>query len=336
MTQAARFAAISVLLGTLVIASRAAAAEARVYLQSSVTSRGEHAGRLIAELQSDGYDVEWQPRNGRSPCEPMPRATLDPPDRRTSVWLDLASDSVSGELLLSICYVAPRARPERALLRVPADDPKRLALATVEALNGLAARPKLVPKPVVVPRSVERHAPGAGVRLAALFVDAALALDVAGGRPLVGAVTGLEAALGERLSLELETFVPVRETTARGTDRELSLNIAWARLGPSVAWVVSPLRLGLSLQGGAALVWASAETTPPLIGTTEHTASAMLSAGAWLECPDTSLFYFRAAGRGSRLIPSIELELGSGATRSFGELLVEMNIGVGVRWDTVR
>jgi hypothetical protein len=161
-----------------------------------------------------------------------------------------------------------------------------------------------------------------------------LGMNADGGRPLVGVTAGLETAIGDSLAIEVETFLPVRQTTARAPDRELSLGAAWARLGARVGFAASPLRLGLSLQGGAAFIWASAETTPPLIGTTEYTASAMFSGGLSLECPDTSLIYLRAAARASRLLPTIELELGDGSSRSFGELLVEMQIGIGLRWDT--
>jgi hypothetical protein len=332
------WAAVAVALGLCFAAGDATAERARVTLQDSVAAHGQHATRLLAELQHDGYSVEWQPAGAGSPCsDDLPQSAAPrPADARAGAWIGLEAAAVPDQLLLTICHLGAGGAPEHVSLRVPADDPQRLALAAVEALNGLAAKPRPKAALLSTPPLPEPRRAGSGVGVAALFASAALVVDASAGRPMVGASAGLAAPLSEPLSLELSAFVPFRQTTAQGVDRELSLGAAWARIGPRLAWVAAPLRLGLSLQGGPALIWASAETTPPLIGTTERTTSAMLSAGVWLECPDASTVHLRAAGRASRLVPSVELELGDGSRRSFGELLVEMDIGIGVRWDTAR
>jgi len=103
---------------------------------------------------------------------------------------------------------------------------------------------------------------------------------------------------------------------------------------PAVA--LEAVRLGVSLDAGAALLWAKAHTTPPLIGSVDVTQAAIISAGLWLDFPQTSLLYFRAGGHVSRLLPSIELELGGGAAQPFGEFLIDGGIGFGVRWDRSR
>jgi hypothetical protein len=330
--QALRCGAISVVVAIELSTGSARATPARVYLHDSGR---EQPSRVLEELRSDGYEVR-SVASDASPCETEPAAPAMPAPiaSRPTAWIAIELDEASGELVATICYVAPRAAPERTVLRVPADDPRRFALATVEALNGLAARPRPREEAEAAPAPPPERARARGARASALSVNAALEVDTAGGRPLVGTLVGLDTALGPGLSLSLEIFGSVQETTARGRDRELSLGAAWARLGPRMTWVASPLRLGLSLQAGAALVWASAETTPPLIGTAEQTAAALLATGFSLECPADTLVYLRAAGGATRLVPSVDLVLGDGSSRSFGELLIEMNIGVGVRWDT--
>jgi hypothetical protein len=330
--QAPRYGAIFVVLAIELSAGSARGATARVYLHDSGL---EQPSRLLEELRSDGYEVR-QVSTDASPCtiQPPAPAMPAPTESEPTAWITIELNQASGELVAAICYVAPRGAPERTVLRVPADDPRRFALATVEALNGLAARPRRLEETRAASAPPAERAAALGAGMSALAVNAALEVDAAGGRPLVGTLVGLDTDLGEGLSLSLEIFGSVQQTTARGRDRELSLGAAWARLGPRMSWVARPLRLGLSLQAGAALVWARAETTPPLIGTTEQTAAALLATGFSLECPADTLFYLRAAGGATRLVPSVELALGDGLSRSFGELLIEMNLGVGVRWDT--
>jgi hypothetical protein len=305
----------------------AAAEPLRVYVQTPPQAALDYGNRLFAELRSDGFAVESPPRSSASPCDTgnAPSPDLD------AAWLELSFDAETNEIVTTLCYAAAGVL-ERASVRGDARDPKRLALATVEALNGLRARPNTIARPLQPPIRV-RLPPPAAPAFNAVFSDAALAIEGAGGGPLVGVTLGLDAALRGPWSIAAEAFWPVRETEASAADRELSLGATWVRVGPRLELIATPLRLGVSAEAGPALVWASARATPPLLGTTERTAAAIFSGGLWLEVPSASPVYLRATGLVSRLVPSIELELGDGRVRSFGELLVETSIGAGVRWD---
>jgi hypothetical protein len=133
--------------------------------------------------------------------------------------------------------------------------------------------------------------------------------------------------------VELDVFLPVRESDVQGVERELSLRTAWARVGPRISWKLLPLCFGASAYAGPALVWASARTdSPRLIGTTEWATAVVIAGGAWLESPDSAPVYVRASSYASRLIPRIDLELGDGSAHAFGDLFLEMSLAVGARW----
>ena len=233
-----------------------------------------------------------------------------------------------------MCYAAPGGGVDVASLRAPAEDPRRLALAAVEALNGLRARAPAAGARAVAPAPAPPAAmPSGERRSAALFASAVLVLQPAGGGPLVGSDVGVDVILGPHVALELSVFVPLRATEFRGVRRELSIEAAWARLGPRLAWALPPLRFGASAHVGPALIWASADTEDPsLLGTTEVARAAQVAGGLWLESPDDEVFYFRATAMASRLLPSIEVELGDGSVQRLGQVLLETGIGAGVRW----
>jgi len=282
----------------------------------------EATSRTFVELQSEGYAVSWA-TDGASPCTNANNADVAP---RGSAWIAVHVDAAAGTIVASLCFVALQGTFEATSIAAPADDPRRLALATVEALNGLRTRPPPRERPQV--RTTEAIEP----LPSALFAEPSMVLEAFGGRPLIGAGFGFNAAIQGTLRLQLDGFVPLRSSEARGDQRELSLNAAWARFGPHLALRSAPLLVGASLQAGLAVIWASARTTPPLVGTTDITQAALFSAGAWLECPDASAVYFRASANASHLLPTVELELGNGAAQPFGKLLVDLGIGVGVRW----
>jgi hypothetical protein len=284
---------------------------------------------IFAELEQYGYAVTWA-GDTSSPCVAGARAQAPPP----GAWISVDLDAGSNQTLTTICFWRGGASPELTTIAAPAADHRQLALATLEALNGLSAAPILhapIPAPIApVVLPVRRAAPAAGL------VQTSLAFDVLGGPPVVGAGVALDVSLDGALSLELDSFVPVRASVERGEQRELSLNVAWLRLGPRLSWQLAPVWLGVSLEAGAALLWAKARTTPPLIGTVDVAPAGIVSGGAWLEYPDESPLFLRVGGRVSRLLPSIELELGAGTAVPFGEFLIDCGIGLGVRWDRAR
>lgn len=286
--------------------------------------------RLVAELESEGYALSWlEPGAGSSPCSGTAPATPLP-----AAFIRLEQEPEAALVVAVICYARRERAFEQTSVSAAVGEHERLALAVVEALNGLKAEPL---NPVESPGAAQtppmRRTEANGSNT--VFGNAAVAFDVVGGLPLVGAGFGLDAHLYRRLSLELETFVPVRESNSRGLERELSLAASWARFGPRLTWLAPPLRFGFSLQAGPALVWARARSkTPERVGTTAATAAALLSSGLSLECPSSTSFYLRASGHVSRLLPSIELSRGDGSSAIFGQLLLDLRVGIGVRWGT--
>jgi hypothetical protein len=318
--------------------SEAHAQSLHVYLTPPPAGGDAATRRIFAELEQSGYVVAWA-TDGVSPCGAGARAEEARPP---GAWISVELDAASHQAVARVCFWRAGASPELASTAAPAADHRQLALATVEALNGLLATPlpsapapappvaAPVPPPVPVPVPLPEPAP------AAWLVHTSLAFDVFGGPPVIGAGVVFDVSLDSALSLELDSFVPLRASEVSGEQRELSLNVAWLRVGPRFSWQWAPVRLGVSLDAGAALLWAKARTTPPLVGTVDLAPAAIVSSGAWLEYPDESPLFFRIGGHVSRLLPSIELELGTGTALPFGEFLVDCGIGFGVRWDRAR
>lgn len=326
MIRASKAGLLAGLLASSIAASDARAEALRVLLAPPPPAAGAAMQRIHAELEQYGYDVAWA-IDAVTPCMAEPSARSSAP----GAWISVGLDASATRTLATICLSGPRASPEQTSIAAPLADPRQLALATLEALNGLLA-PPIPPAPIAPPLAAPAPPAHRAAPTAAL-VQSSVAFDVLGGPPVIGAGVALDVSIEGALSLELDAFVPVRASVERGAQRELSLNVAWLRLGPRLSWRLAPFRLGVSLEAGAALLWAKARTTPPLIGTVDVAPAGIVSSGTWLEYPDASPLFFRVAGRVSRLLPSIDLELGTGTAVPFGEFLIDGGIGFGVRWD---
>jgi hypothetical protein len=281
--------------------------------------------RLMAELQHEGYELSWLAADEAAPCGRIEHVAAPLP----AAFVRLEHEPGAKLEVAVICYVRRERTFEQISVSAAAGDDRRLALAVVEALNGLKAEPRVRSAPPprdVQPRRAARNANTA-------FIDAALAMDALGRLPIAGAGLGLSSALSEHLSLHLETFTSVHDGDREGLERELSLGVAWARFGPRLSWRAVPLKFGVSLEVGPALVWASARSkNPERIGTNARAGSAIVSSGLWLECPIASVLFLRAGAHASRLLPSIDLVLGDGSFLPFGELLLDVSLGFGVSW----
>lgn len=342
--------ACGVVLGGILGTAPAAAQPRQVRVQLSAPA--EYAAlleRLGAELRSEGFESEPLAPAAALPCEAPTKAEQeraraeDDARQRHVATIVIRREAEGDELVAELCYAPPTPLPEQARVRASASEPSRFALAVVEALNGLTAPVRTGAEAAIDPRSSvapETTAPFAVRRLAdaeraaaplAGFVSTGFALAAAG-KPMFGASLGLDVPMLPSVALELEVFLPIRAVSIAGDDRELALRSAWARAGVRPAWVWLGTSLGVSLHAGLALVWATATTREPLlIGTTELAAAGIVSGGAWFEAPRDSPLYFRAATHVSRLLPSADVVLGT-STRAFGELSLELGLGVGVRW----
>lgn len=302
----------------------------RVFVHASERDR-DTLERLVAELRSDGFDAQRVPADEPSPC--APRATREQSDPREHeapfAGIELERDSSGARLVARLCQISA---PGRAVVSAPVGAPGRLALAAVEALNGLTTSSGPT-APAVREASPARVVTAPFSAPVALNAAALLVLQPIGGRPFAGASVGVEHGVHHAIALGLEVFMPISESSADGPDRELSSAAAWARLGARAQESLPWLKLGASLHAGLALIWATARTRDPaLLGGTELAKAAMLSAGLSLESPGESLLYVRATAHASRLLPSARVELGGGRAQDFGNLLVELGLAVGVRW----
>jgi hypothetical protein len=314
--------------------TNARAAALHVFLAPPPAAGEAGMQSISAELEQYGYAVSWA-SDATSPCMAGARDRAKPP----GVWISVGLDAGSHQTLATICFWGSGASPELVSIAAPIADHRQLALATLEALNGLSAAPIVrvrFPAPAASDALASAPSSVRDAASAAWLVQTSLAFDVFGGPPVIGAGVALDTPLDGALSLELDSFIPLRASVERGEQRELSLNVAWLRLGPRLSWQLAPVRLGASVDAGAALVWVKARTTPPLIGSVEVAPAGIVSSGVWLEYPDESPLFFRVGCRVSRLLPSIELELGTGTARPFGEFLIDSGIGFGLRWDRAR
>jgi hypothetical protein len=303
---------------------------ARVFVQASARDRGT-LERFVAELRSDGFDVQLVAAEEPSPC--AADATDAPPDpgrhETPFAGIELGRAASGARLVARLCHVPA---PGRALLSAPVEDSDRLALAVVEALNGLTASPTRV-RPAVSEASPRRAPPEPISAPSALNAAAVLVLQPTRGRPLAGASIGVEHAVHSNVALGLEVFMPLLASSVDGPDRELSIAAAWARLGARAHTSLSWLKLGASLHTGMSLIWATARTRDPaLIGGAEFAKAALVSGGLWLESPSESPFFLRASVQASRLLPSARVELGGGRVQPFGDLFTELGLGFGLRW----
>lgn len=281
--------------------------------------------RLMAELQNEGYEPTWLAEDEAAPCGRAEHVAA----RLPAAFVHLEHEPGAKLNVAVICYVRRQRAFEQTSVSATAGDDRRLALAVVEALNGLKAEPRASSAPTSNDAQPSRAPSGAN----AAFVGAALAMDATGRMPLAGAGLGLSSALGEDLSLQLETFTSVHDGDRGGLERELSMGAAWVRFGPRLSWRAVPLKLGVSLEAGPALVWASARSkNPERIGTNARAGSAIVSSGLWLECPIASMLFLRAGAHASRLLPSIDLVLGDGSLLPFGEVLLDVSLGLGLSW----
>jgi hypothetical protein len=325
-----KLALVGAILGSILGAGEAWAQALHVFLTRPPAAGDEAMRRISAELERDGYVTSWT--RDASPCR---NAAPPAPPKLPSAWVSIEVEAGSGRLVATICFLGSGPPPALASVAAHVADQRQLAIGTLEALNGFLAAPISAPARPVILRAVA-SVPPPDPAFAGGFVRAGIVFDVLGGLPMSGAGVAFNASLHRELSLELETFAPLMGSMERGEQRELSLHVAWARFGPRLSSALGPFGLGVSLQSGAALLWAKARTTPPLIGSVDLTPAAIVSAGTWLEYPSASTLYFHVGGHVSRLLPSIELELGGGATQPFGQFLIDGGIGLGVRWDRAR
>lgn len=315
----------------LVLVTTRARADVQVVVSQPSPEHELAAGKLVTELRSEGYVVQWVSYPAETPCT-RTTATAHAPSA-SGIWIELGSSGAEPEVTATICYRPPLGALDRARVTAPLDDPQRLAIITVEAVNGLRS----APRPAEMPPRKAAATDGAPLnawqpRRAQLGVGAATVLDVTGAGPVIGAELRLAVSLDEALAMQAEVFVPALAAREVGVDRTLWLRAAWVRLGLRRRWLLAQAELDASLAVGSALVWARSDPRPPLVGTTALAATALFSAGLGFVYPRESLVDFYVQAHASRLVPDVKLTTDRDHTRPFGALLLDAALGLETRW----
>ena len=331
-----RVACTVAVLGATLLA-RSARAETRVSIRYDSEPRAELARRLLSELESEGYVVDIRAGTEISPCE-ADGAEAVTVAHDAHAWIKLgASPSGDDTAVASICYLGSLPLLQRATASAPRADPRQLAVATAEALNGLrskvptvvreAAAPPRRDSPAVTPgenhssASVNSVALGAAVLLNAPDLPAAPAV-------VFQANFGWNSLAG----LAIDALLPTTGAELESPQVTATVRTAWLRLGPRVSWTSGDFGLSGALLAGPALSWATAVARAPRIGTAAVAGGAVLSLGAALEYPARSPVFACLSGSASALVPSVRLKLGEGYSAPRGGWPIQAAIALGFRW----
>lgn len=291
------------------------------------------AERLVSELLSEGYAVEMHPATMPSPCDMSAPSKLllttqfDGPFE-ARLWIRLGpTDEGAPSQRTFICYQRDDGRLLRASAHAPNGDVATLALSTVEALNGLRSDPVSAGNPEPIELAVTPPKEPAPSSLSAGASFAFLSTEL---RPLLGPRFELQAWKNEYFSIVGDIFATLRASEIERADRRIDLCLGWLRFGPRLSAPLSVFGVDVSLLGGPALVWTTAEARAPLVGSADSATVGMVSLGVGVEVPRRSALFLRVGARGSALVPSVTIETGDGETPAW--LFVETSLGIGLRW----
>jgi hypothetical protein len=287
------------------------------------------AAKLVAELRTDGYSVRWLSYPASEPCTDRDARDRSPV---AGLWIELGPATQPGNVTASICYVPGVGTSDQTKVSAPIDDPERLAIITVEAINGLLSGPHALPNATRKPvEDAIAESPPSTFR-SLVFVGGAAVIDATGSGPVIGTQIGLVSSFNRRWAFGVDAFLPAVAATETGADRTLDVRSAWLRLSIRHSWPVGNAELVASVASGPALVWASGQPLPPLIGSTRIAITAVVSAGGAFVYPSHGPFALYLETNASRLIPSVKLKMDSSSTRSFGQILIDATAGVGLSW----
>lgn len=320
-----------------------AAAPGSVSIQHDPARHAEAAARLASELGTEGYAVELRVEPEPTPCDPGAALPVSS-DSVQKAWIRLTPGPDGDDVVVaSICFLGSLPLLLKAAPSAPISEPRRLAVAAAEALNGLRSKvpgvapvaepPKPAPvapppaRPVAPPPAVEQERPGASVAFGASLLATVPDLPPALGASL-DAVLGVSASFG----LALSGFVPVAGATVESPAVTAEVRSAWLRLGPRLSAPLGDVELSGALLVGPAVTWATAVARAPRRGAAAVSPGVIAGVGAALEYPRTGVLFARASASASVLVPGVRVELWSGEPRPRGTFPLGGAIGLGVRW----
>lgn len=312
----------------LALAGAVARAELPVVVSQPSPEHDAAAAKLVAELRSEGYFVQWLSYPANTPCDDPARAAAAP---SSGIWIEVTSAAQPGKIAAIICYRSAPGALDQARITAPLDDPERVAIATVEALNGLRSGPRRTPSIERPPaEDIAPFPPASGGGRA--LVGSAVMLDPTGVGPVVGVEIGFFSSFAGDWSAGIDAFLPAIPAEETTPDRKLRLRAASIRLGLRRAWSLNRAQIFATLEGGPALVWASSEPTSPLIGTTQLAAGAVVALDAGLIYPSDSAAFVHVRAGVSRLFPEVRLKIDANDFRPFGRVLLDASLGFGLHW----
>jgi hypothetical protein len=324
------------------LAANAHAADVTVSIQYADEPEREIAERLVSELSSEGYVVESRAADEPTPCDAS-GAKLVSIGAGAKAWIRLGEDASGETVVATICYLGSLPFLQQASSSAPKSDPRKLALAAVEALNGLRSK---VPPPAPEPehgaaRDAAPEAPDTKNSAAsrdeatlrnAVMVGGAVVLGVPD-FPVVPAVT-TSANLGitPSTALLVDALWPVGGAELESADVVATVRTAWLRIGPRLGWGTGDFALSGAALAGPALTWATAVAHPPKAGAADVTAGVVISLKALVEYPRRTPIFALASASASALLPAVRVKLDESVSEPLGAFPFEASIGLGVRW----
>jgi len=326
---------------TVTFAAPARAAGVAVSIQSTGEVGPEVAERLVSELSIEGYAVEARALDEPTPCDPNGAKGMSV-GAEARAWIRLSTDPAAGDTVVAtICYLGALPFLQQASSSAPRGDPRKLAVATAEALNGLRSKVPS-PAPESTPRPVEAPPPHAPVPHQITSKRAALENSVTFGGavvlnapdfPVVPAVTAAgNLGVTSSVALLIDALCPVGGAEVASPGVVATVRTAWIRIGPRMHLAAGDFELSGALLAGPALTWATAVAEPPLAGGADVTPGAVVSFKALVEYPRHGSIFGQASASGSALMPGVKVKLGSDASKPLGAWPLEASVGLGVRW----
>jgi hypothetical protein len=328
---------------TVTFSANAHAAGVTVAIQYVDVEQREFADRLVSELASEGYVVESRAVNEPTPCDPN-GAKLVSVGASAKAWIRLSEDPQGGETVVAtICYLGALPFLQQASSSAPKSDPRKLALAAAEALNGLRSK---VPLPALEsePKAARTEPPDKQAAQEPIVRSVPVTLRnsvMLGGAlmhnapefPIVPAVTtGANLGVTRSASLLFDALWPVGSAELESPEVSARVRTAWLRIGPRLRWAADDFDVSGALLAGPALSWATAVARSPRAGAADVTAGAVLSVKALAEYPRRTAIFAFVSASASALMPGVRVNLGDDAFMPLGAWPIEASIGLGARW----
>jgi hypothetical protein len=142
----------------------------------------------------------------------------------------------------------------------------------------------------------------------------------------------LELPLSRHATFSFAGFAPLSRAEFAGAGAELKAALAFLRAGPGLRYSLGGFGFSASLTFGPALTWVKASRARPYAGGTDEAFGALGAAGLGASYPSRGPIFVSAASRALLLLPAPRFLLPNEGSRDWGPLLIEMSLGLGLRF----